>query len=158
MIAAGQSAVRLEREMGYYEGTIASVRRGSGRRAATETLAEASAAFEKILASINRSVEQANDLYQQISAHNLNPRTQLVTITSPFLVRTLRRFTVRSLGMYVVVAFLLSLMVAPLGCLIHHYLTTEGPLARRQPANAAATAEHAEPALTGAHTAGDHRV
>ena len=152
MIAAGQSAVRLEREMGYYEGTIASVRRGSGRRAATETLAEASAAFEKILASINRSVEQANDLYQQISAHNLNPRTQLVTITSPFLVRTLRRFTVRSLGMYVVVAFLLSLMVAPLGCLIHHYLTTEGPLARRQPANAAATAEHAEPALTGAHT------
>jgi len=60
-----------------------------------------------------------------LSAHNLNASTLLYTITGPFSVHTQRSVTPRTLVLYGLVVIMLSVVLIPIGCLIHHAFRQE---------------------------------
>jgi len=81
--------------------------------------------FTQIHDAVNEALEQANAVYAQLSTQNLNPRTNLYTISSPFRVTTVRALTTRTLAFYGVLVVALALVAVPLGCVVHHYVRTD---------------------------------
>jgi hypothetical protein len=73
-------------------------------------------AFDEIV----KGIQQTALIYREISALNLNPSTTLFTVTQPFELRTQRSLTARTVVLYFVLVLMLTLIVAPIGCLIHH--------------------------------------
>lgn len=55
----------------------------------------------------------------------LNPNNFLFTITAPMTMRVERGVSGRTLGLYAMLALMVSLMLIPLACLAHHYFRTE---------------------------------
>jgi len=90
-----------------------------------ELVAVMEARLSRVSAAVVEALDQANTLYTELSTQNLNPRTNLFTITNPFTVTTLRSTSLRKLGLYGLVVFMASLLLVPLACLIHHYFQRE---------------------------------
>jgi hypothetical protein len=78
-----------------------------------------------------RAVEQANAVYEQLSKHNLNPRTSLYAMTGPYSVTTQRAITLRGLAMYALLTIVVATILVPLACLVHNYFRQEGLLSAR---------------------------
>jgi hypothetical protein len=77
-------------------------------------------AFSEIV----KAIEQTATIYREISALNLNPSTTLFTVTDPFAQYTQRSLTARTVVLYLVLVLMLTLIVAPIGCLVHHAFRT----------------------------------
>lgn len=129
VIEAGEATVSFERERAYYEELLSSVRRLSpdGTRGTPDPAAVRAieARFDEIYAAVVGALEQANAVYEVLSAQNLNPRTNLYTIISPFTIATQRAIGLRTLGLYGLLVVMVSLIVVSLACLIHHYFRRE---------------------------------
>ncbi len=115
----------LQRERAYYnrmndilEPILRSGRQGDLN---PELVREADNRFLEILDGVVENVEQANAVYEVVSAQNLNPRTTLFTITSPFSVGTLFGVTPGTLAINSVIALVVCFMFLPLICLLHNY-------------------------------------
>jgi hypothetical protein len=100
----------------------ASARGGTPDRQAVATIENG---FDEIYTGVVRALEQANAVYEELSRQNLNPRTNLYTITSPFSITTQRALTLRTLALYGLLTLMMSLLLVPLACLIHHYFRRE---------------------------------
>jgi hypothetical protein len=59
-------------------------------------------------------------LHRDLSAHNLNPSTQLYAVTAPFFLQTQRSLTLRLVVVYYVLALAFTAIIVPAGCLLHH--------------------------------------
>jgi hypothetical protein len=71
-------------------------------------------------------IDQVNAVYEELSTHNLNPSTLLYSVTTPFTLRTERgALPPRSVALYGMLVFILSLTLVTLGCLVHHYVRRE---------------------------------
>jgi hypothetical protein len=126
IIQAGQAAVTLDREEAYYADLRTAIGSGSQTRIAQAADGNAvSVRLEEIGAGVRRAVEQMNQVFIEISARNLNPRTILYRVTGPFMVQTARGFTFRTLALYGLLTILVSVTVVPLMCLVHHYFRTD---------------------------------
>ena len=128
IIAQRQRTITLERETAYYDrmnelmlGALSS----SGEAPDLEAVREAENRFTEIYDAVLQGLEQSNAIYTELSAQNLNPRTSLFTITSPFIVTTERPISLSRLALYGLLALMLGLIVVPLSCLIHHYFRRE---------------------------------
>jgi hypothetical protein len=131
IIAAGQARASLQTETAYYEDMLASIRRlpvnAAARGAAPnrEAVEAARIRFDEIYKDVVRALEQINSVYEELSSQNLNPRTNLYTITGPFLVAAQRTLTFGLLALYALMTLMLSLLLVPLACIIYHYFHTE---------------------------------
>jgi hypothetical protein len=129
IIRAGEEAVILERDVDYYTSMLEAVRRApSSARAEDESVHVIEARLREVYESTVRAIEQGNAFYEQLSAHNLNPRTNLYTLVGPFSTRTTRAITVSSLSTYVLLALGITLVAVPFASLVHHYFRQEGLL------------------------------
>jgi hypothetical protein len=73
-------------------------------------------AFNEIVTAIERTAS----IYKEISTLNLNPSTTLFTVTAPFAERTQWPLTLRTVTLYFVLFLVLTLILLPVGCLMHH--------------------------------------
>jgi hypothetical protein len=126
IIEAGQVTVDFQIETSYYEDLLRSVRQldnwSTPDRATAQLVDER---FHEVYTSVVHALEQANEAYREISAQNLNPRTNLYSITSPFSIQVQRALTLRMLVLYLLLGVLASVLIVPLGCLVHHYFRHE---------------------------------
>ena len=118
----------LEREQAYYEDLSRSVadlgsRSTDAGREGELTIIKAR--FEGAFDQVVTAVEQVNAIYDELSTQNLNPATLLYTVTAPFTMRTGRALSLRTVGLYGILVFMLSLVLVPLGCLLHSYFRRE---------------------------------
>jgi len=135
IIGESRDLVRLDREAAYYDNLSRAVKgmgiHASGSQAiATLVQSRSAEAFD----GVSQGMDQLMAIYQDLSAHNLNPSTLLYTITGPFVERTERSVSVRSILLYGVVVMMLSVVVIPVGCLIHRAFRKEAAEHAHQPA------------------------
>lgn len=111
-----------------------------------ETVPRIEAQFDELYKAVIVALEQANAIYEQLSAQNLNPRTNLFTITSPFSVTTQRAFGLRTLALYGLLVGMVSFILVPLACFIHHYYRREilPPRREREPGSRQPEEAHVE--------------
>jgi hypothetical protein len=139
IIDAGNVSVSLEKETAYYESIMDSVRRlgpGIGRNVAPASIRQVEARIDEVFNDTIRALEQVDGLYEQLSHQNLNPRTNLYSIASPFTMRTVRGIELRTIALYSLLILLAVAIALPLGCLAHHFLAAEGLIGRKKPAPA----------------------
>ena len=128
IIKQRHQTVALERETAYYERMNESMLRALGfseEASETEALRAVENRFAEIYDAVLQGLEQSNAIYSELSAKNLNPRTNLFTTTSPFSWTTQRTFTLSTLGLYGLLTLTVGLIVVPLACLTHHYFRQE---------------------------------
>jgi hypothetical protein len=122
IIEQSLATTSLEKEQAYYEDLSRSVkgfgRAGGGSRQATIT--ELNARFNAAVQGILTAIDQVNAIYDAISKLNLNPSTVLYTVTGPFAMNTQRSLSPRTLGLYFVLIMMLTLILVPVGWLVHH--------------------------------------
>jgi hypothetical protein len=134
IIRAGEESVMLERDVEYYTSLLDAVRRApAATRGAEDSVRDIEGRLKEIFESTVRAIEQGNAFYEQLSAHNLNPRTNLYTLVGAYSTRTTRAITMWSLWAYVLFAMGICLVVVPVGCYVHHYLKQEGLLKSGKP-------------------------
>jgi hypothetical protein len=131
IIAEGMATAILDKETMYYQDLMTSVkdiRTTISNQASSENSPEiqqikmrAKVAMDGVL----KALDQINEVYKEVSAQNLNPRTMLFTVTQSFSIRTDRALTSGSAAMYGALIFFLALFLAPMGCLIHSYFRSE---------------------------------
>ena len=124
IITAREAMLEIAKEQAFYERLmeISQTRAGGRNFVGREELGTR---LDAIRSTVLEALEETNGIYRALSARNLNPQTRLFAVTGPFTVTTLRSVSVRTLGFYGGLAFVLSLLVVPLICLLHYYLRRE---------------------------------
>jgi hypothetical protein len=143
IIKAGNDSVTYEKEAAYYETMMESVRRlgpTMGRNADPAAIRQVEARIDEVFNDTIRALEQVHGLYEQLSRQNLNPRTNLYSIASPFTLRTVRGIELRTIALYSLLILFAVAIALPIGCLAHHFLAEEGLIGRKKPAPARAEA------------------
>ena len=142
VIEARQEMVSLTREMTYYNRMSESVPRALGSPP-EEMVREVETRLTELYDAVVQAVEQSNATFEELSAQNLNPRTNLFTITRPFAVTVLRPVTLRTLWPIGLLTLMFGLVVVPLVCLIHYYFRRE--IQPEQPAREPDVPQQEEP-------------
>jgi hypothetical protein len=126
IIQEERKALALNREAAYYQ----ELRRpigaaGGGVQRSAVTREGIEARLKLINAAVMRAMEQVAHVYAEISLRNLTPRTALYQMTSPFVINTVRGITLRDVALYGVLTLMGTLVLVPLGCIVHHYVRRE---------------------------------
>jgi hypothetical protein len=109
------------REAAYYEDLTKELRTSGGRTAGSpEMVALIKSRSAEAFGEIVKGIEQTAQIYKELSTLNLNPATTVFAVTEPFMQRTLRSLTLRTVVLYLVLVLLLTLIITPVGCLVHH--------------------------------------
>jgi hypothetical protein len=109
------------REAAYYDDLVKELRTTTTRSAGSpEAVALIKTRSLEAFDQIAKGVEQTAAIYRELSALNLNPSTTLFSVTGPFSLQTQRALTVKTVALYFVLLMMLTLIVAPIGCLVHH--------------------------------------
>jgi len=108
------------REAAYYEDLAKELRTPSGRTVGNPEMvtlikSRSTEAFDEIV----RGIERTALIYKELSALNLNPSTTVLAVTGPFVQQTHRMLTLRIVVLYLALILMLTLILAPIGCLIH---------------------------------------
>ncbi|HXI13953.1 MAG TPA: hypothetical protein VNM92_15105 [Thermoanaerobaculia bacterium] len=80
--------------------------------------------FDAIYGDVSKAIANVNEIYTVVS-RNLNPSTELFTLTAPPSRRTERTVSLPRLGLYGVLTFLLSIALIIGGCLLHNRMREE---------------------------------
>lgn len=92
--------------------------------------------FDAIYADVSKTIADINEIYATLS-RNLNPSTELFTLTAPPTQRTERTTSLKKLFLYGIVAFLISIPVILGAALLHNRF-------KKEEAAESTTAESAE--------------
>jgi hypothetical protein len=124
VIIESEIAASRARQAAYYEDLAKEVRTSSGRGAAgsPELVALIKTRSAEAFDEIVRGIEKTAQIYKELSAQNLTPSSTVFAVTGPFTQQTERAITLRTVILYLVLIMMLTLTVAPIGCLIHHAL------------------------------------
>ena len=128
IIQESVAVAALEREQAYCEDlsrSVADLGSRSTDAGRESELTIIKARFQGAFDQVVTTVEQVNAIYDELSTQNLNPTTLLYTVTAPFTMRTQRALSLRTVGLYGILVFMLSLVLVPLGCLLHGYFRRE---------------------------------
>ena len=98
--------------------------KGDGSAAAKATAATVTAELDGARAEAKRLTGEVNEVYATVS-RNLNPSTELYTLTSPPVTRTERAISLPRLGLYGLLLLLLALPIVVLACLTHNHMREE---------------------------------
>jgi len=125
MLSESDKMAARGREAAYYEDLAKELRTSSGRTGGSPELvalikSRSTEAFDEIV----KGIEQLVLIYRELSALNLNPATTVFAVTEPFMQRTLRSLTLPTVVLYLVLVLMLTLILASIGCLIHHTFRT----------------------------------
>lgn len=98
--------------------------KAEGAAAAKASAATVTAELDGARADAKRLTADVNEIYATVS-HNLNPSTELYTLTSPPVNYTERAIGLPRLGLYGLLLFLLALPITVIVCLVHNHLREE---------------------------------
>jgi hypothetical protein len=120
VITESEKMAARAREAAYYDDLANELRRSGSRTVGSaETVAlikkRSAEAFDEIV----KGIQQTALIYKELSALNLNPTTTVLAVTGPFVQQTQRALTLRTVLLYLVLVLMLTLILAPAGCLIH---------------------------------------
>jgi hypothetical protein len=111
----------MNRQSTYYEDLVGELRGAVGRQVGSpEAVGLIKSRSTEAFNEITKGIEQTAAIYREISALNLNPSTTVFAVTGPFALQTQRSLTVRTVGLYFVLIMMLTLILVPIGCLVHH--------------------------------------
>ncbi len=121
IIAESKRAVQLDRELAYYEGLATTIARARTNRVGSPELVatiktRSLAAFD----AVNKGTAQLSRLYEELSAKNLRPAARLYAITGPFTYHSRRALSLERVAIAFVVTMLLTLVLVPMGCIVHN--------------------------------------
>jgi hypothetical protein len=121
VIAENLRVASLEKELAYYQ-DLAKAAQGIGNRAAgsADLVKLITQRSQRAFAIIAKGADQLVDLYTELSAQNLNPVARLYAVTGPFTRQTQWSLSFRSVALSYVLVLLLTLILVPVGCLIHN--------------------------------------
>ena len=117
IIEASASAARLGTETQYYE----EMQRLTGAAAGRDS-PRAAAEFAAIQSAVVLALQRIQDVYDEVSARNLNPRTGLYSIAGPFLVRSHRSLSLTDLLLYALLTLVATLLIACFAVLVHYFV------------------------------------
>ena len=135
IIEAGEAMVEIERESAYYSRLAELMPAGDSglnltgspvmgmNRAETTRVVEAE--LEAVANAVREAVGQASRFVVELAAQNLQPQTNVFSITSQFTATDLRPVTVRIFFVYGLVALALAFVVLPVSCMTHFYFRRE---------------------------------
>jgi len=127
-IAESFAMAALQREQGFYEeigNTVRDVGPSLVDVGREDELSSVRSRLEKAYTDVGVVVEYVSAIYEELSTQNLNLTTLLYAMTTPFTRRTERALPLSTVGLYGLLVFMLSLVVVPLGCLVHSYVQGE---------------------------------
>jgi hypothetical protein len=111
------------REAAYYEDLAKELGASGGRTAGSpETVAFIKTRSAQAFDEIVRGIEKTALIYKELSAQNLNPSSTVFAINGPFTQQTQRSLTLRTVLLYLVLILMLTIILVPIGCLVHHAL------------------------------------
>jgi hypothetical protein len=123
VIEGSKELASLDQELAFYDGMQKTLQAGrAGATSSADAIAMVKGRAKKALDAIGVALDQTMSLYRDLSAHNLNPSTQLYMVTQPFILQTQRSLTLQTIGVYYALILALTLMVVPAGCLAHNAL------------------------------------
>jgi hypothetical protein len=109
------------REAAYYDDLVKELRTTTPRAAGSpEIVALIKTRSLEAFDEIAKGVERTAGIYQELSALNLNPSTALFSVSGPFSLLTQSALTLKTVLLYFVLLMMLTLIIAPVGCLVHH--------------------------------------
>lgn len=117
IIEASQAAAQLERETQYYE-EIALNPGGAGGADTAGVAKE----FADIQSAVVLALQRIQEVYEEVSARNLNPRTGLYSIAGPFMIRSHRALSLGDLMLYALLTFVAALLVGCFAALVHYFV------------------------------------
>ena len=124
IVAAGYVVARLEKEVVDYEEMGAWVR-GDRTNPALSRSTNGDGSVESRVAAMEsavaRALQQANEIYAEISERNLNSGAGLYAITRPFYVRVERGGFGRAVAAYGLLLTILMVTLVPVACIVHHW-------------------------------------
>lgn len=116
--------IPLQKAVAYDTQVLKEIRGGSPGGRGNATAASVKAQIDDARAEIGRLIGKTNELYQIVS-RNMTSSTQLFTLTSPAVTRTLRPVSLSRLGLYGVVVMLVAIPLLVLFALFHQRLREE---------------------------------
>jgi hypothetical protein len=121
VLTESEIAASKAKEAAYYDDLAKELRTSSGRTVGSpETVALIKTRSAQAFDEIVRGIEQTALIYKELSAQNLNPSSTVFAVTGPFTQTTQRSLTARTVLLYLVLILMLTLIVVPIGCVIHH--------------------------------------
>ena len=130
VIIASEVAAAKAREAAYYEDLARELRTSSGRTVGSpETVAFIKTRSAQAFDEIVHGIEKTAAIYKDLSAQNLNPSSTVFAVTGPFTEQTQRSLTLRTVMLYLVLILMITIIVVPIGCLIHHAFRVRRPAA-----------------------------
>jgi hypothetical protein len=110
----------LDKELAYYQDLAKSVQGIGSRPAGTPELIDlVKSRSQAAFSAIAKGADQLVDLYNELSANNLNAAAGLYAITGPFTRHTETSVSFRSLAYSYLLLFLTVAIVVPAGCLMY---------------------------------------
>jgi hypothetical protein len=120
IIDDGMVLAELNRQAEYYQSMVQSFSSVRGRAdSAVET--EITRRTGQVLDEVIKSLDQVEAFYLLLSQQNLNPNTEVYTVTTPFVVRSTSGLSFTRAALYLFVVLLVAMVAIPLGCLIHDH-------------------------------------
>ncbi|MDQ6801240.1 MAG: hypothetical protein M3041_10420, partial [Acidobacteriota bacterium] len=86
--------------------------------------ADTQAQVAQIRTELGQMINQMNELFQIVS-RNMTPSTQLFTLTAPASTRTARSVSARTLTLYGILVFLVSIPTVIVACVLHNRVREE---------------------------------
>jgi hypothetical protein len=121
VIRVSERMASRAREAAYYDDLAKELRASTARAVgSSETVALIKSRSAEAYTEIVKGIEQTALIYRELSTLNLNPSSTVFAVTSPFVQQTQRSLTLRTVVLYLVLVLMLTLVLAPIGCLIHH--------------------------------------
>jgi hypothetical protein len=125
----------LELEAAFYENLASAIRMTTFREPTSrEAVSFIKERYQKAFTAIGAATDRIIAIYNELSARNLNPSTHLYAVTQPFAVRTQRSLAFATVVLYYFFVITLTLIIAPIGALIHHAFRRPQEPARSRPA------------------------
>ena len=127
IVAAGHERAKLEMEVADYEEMGAWVRGDRTNPALSRStdgdggIESRVAAMETMEAVVAQALQQANEIYAEISERNLTSGAGLYAIASPFSVRIERGGFGRAVAAYGLLLTILMVTLVPAACVVHHW-------------------------------------
>jgi hypothetical protein len=123
VIAESLAVATFDKELQYYLALGTSIQE-LGRRTggSPELVTLVKNRSEKSFSTIEKAINQLTDLYRELSRQNLDPDARLYAITGPFAQRTQKALSTSNVALSFVLAILLTLVLMPVGCVIHNAL------------------------------------
>lgn len=120
VIKENTQVTALDKELAYYQDLVKSVQ-GIGNRPAgsADILNLVKSRSQAAFSAIEKGANQLVDIYNELSAKNLNPVARLYAITGPFTRHTQVSLSYRSVALSFMLVLMLTLVATTAGCLIH---------------------------------------